>query len=362
MHTNFMERKKVIRYGNSIRSILGKRKFSLSKFLSGFTLIELLVVVAIIGVLAASLIFILNPGTQFAKARDAQRKSDLKQIQNALETYYNDNGYYPNTLSFGAAFGTYMSKVPNDPQSPSKTYVYSVGLGGQAYYLYASLERNTDPQACNGGAACTTAPPGTPCGAGATCSYGVSSSNVIVSAQTPTPTPTSAPTPTSPPLPTPTPTSAPNPTPPLPTPTPTSIPTPTPALMTIDFNDTSGGNQPLNGQYPTGVINWGSGSWISSDLYGNFSTNNITFSGVSIPNAASFSFITPKTLIRLKVYNGDVSTASITITCPGNTNVVRNPGPGIITNINTNWTTNCSPVTISSNVGWKTHFDNLEIQ
>lgn len=59
----------------------------------GFTLIELLVVVAIIGVLASVVLASLN--TARVKGRDARRLADLKQIQTALEMYFNDFGYYP---------------------------------------------------------------------------------------------------------------------------------------------------------------------------------------------------------------------------------------------------------------------------
>lgn len=59
----------------------------------GFTLIELLVVVAIIGVLASVVLASLN--TARARGRDARRLADVKQIQSALEMYFNDYGYYP---------------------------------------------------------------------------------------------------------------------------------------------------------------------------------------------------------------------------------------------------------------------------
>ena len=60
----------------------------------GFTLIELLVVIAIIGMLSSVVLASLN--TARAKARDARRVSDLKQMQLALELYYDSNGSYPN--------------------------------------------------------------------------------------------------------------------------------------------------------------------------------------------------------------------------------------------------------------------------
>jgi general secretion pathway protein G len=202
------------------------------KFPRGFTLIELLVVIAIIGVLTVASITILNPLTQMQKAQDSRRKSDLSQIQKAIEVYYNERGYYPNTLTFGSALETYMKKVPNDP-NPSKTYGYSIGLNGQAYYLYASLDRgSSDSQACNGGSACASAPSGA-CGAEAVCNYGVSSPNVSVAEVIPTigEIPTATPT-FAIPSPTPTPTSTPAPT-FTPTPTNTPTPTPTPVMLTL---------------------------------------------------------------------------------------------------------------------------------
>lgn len=58
----------------------------------GFTLIELLVVIAIIGILSA--IVLASLGSARSRARDAQRKSDLKQIANAFELYYLEKGNY----------------------------------------------------------------------------------------------------------------------------------------------------------------------------------------------------------------------------------------------------------------------------
>src|SRR5574344_649626 len=63
----------------------------------GFTLIELLVVIAIIGILATLAIVSLT--TARSSSRDAKRIADLKQLQTALELYYNDYGSYPTALS-----------------------------------------------------------------------------------------------------------------------------------------------------------------------------------------------------------------------------------------------------------------------
>ena len=58
----------------------------------GFTLIELLIVIAIIGILS-SIVLVSLSGARL-KARDAERKSELRSIQLALESYFADNGTY----------------------------------------------------------------------------------------------------------------------------------------------------------------------------------------------------------------------------------------------------------------------------
>lgn len=63
----------------------------------GFTLIELLVVISIISLLSS--IVLASLGSARSKARDTKRKSDLKQLQTALEIYHNDYKAYPSTGS-----------------------------------------------------------------------------------------------------------------------------------------------------------------------------------------------------------------------------------------------------------------------
>ncbi len=106
----------------------------------GFTLIELLVVVAIIGLLSTLSIVALNSAR--AKARDARRVSDVKQIQTALELYYNENGAYPATTS-ALTTGGYMGIVPTPPTpvtdgdctAPTGSYTYTAGTNNNTYTL-----------------------------------------------------------------------------------------------------------------------------------------------------------------------------------------------------------------------------------
>ena len=69
------------------------RKKTMQSFSAGFTLIELLVVIAIIGILSSTVLASLNSAR--SKARDTRRKADMKQLQLALELYYDSNGSYP---------------------------------------------------------------------------------------------------------------------------------------------------------------------------------------------------------------------------------------------------------------------------
>lgn len=104
----------------------------------GFTLIELLVVIAIIGMLSTLAVVALNSAR--AKSRDARRVADIKQIQTALEMYYNTVGSYPATYAapFSGkqiATGTeiFLEKVPTAP-----TPYDSAACNGANDYVYTA--------------------------------------------------------------------------------------------------------------------------------------------------------------------------------------------------------------------------------
>ena len=146
------------------------------KYIKTFTLIEMLIVIVIIGILAAALI----PRLQSVqgRARDTQRKTDLKQIYSANEIFLLDNSSYPkphNAVGTGCnvwancyvysylapssritTLTGILTSVPVDPLNTASwgprhtgnyTYVYGNVYSSPArtYDLAAQLENKLDP-------------------------------------------------------------------------------------------------------------------------------------------------------------------------------------------------------------------------
>lgn len=135
-----------------------------TKIKNGFTLLELLVTISIIGIISALLLANFNAARD--RARDAQRKADLRNIQTALGIYYNDYEAYPASGTGGSlgmimacgvqtsptvcSWGTewkadnklLMSTLPKDPLS-SQSYQYT-RIDLDTYTIQACLENKSD--------------------------------------------------------------------------------------------------------------------------------------------------------------------------------------------------------------------------
>ena len=130
--------------------------------MKGFTLIELVVVMAIVATLTAMASFNFNQAR--IRARDIQRKSELRQIQNALELFKNDKypQRYPNiNEGLDVLVSGYMAQVPVDPRIKALAgswlaYKYTQ-VDSLHYELTACLENLADPDA---GASCVGLPGG----------------------------------------------------------------------------------------------------------------------------------------------------------------------------------------------------------
>lgn len=134
-----------------------KKKFSALQ--QGFTLIELLVVMGIIAILAAVVAIAVNPGRQFANARDTQRRSDIREMLSAIYQYATQhNGNIPTSITttptdVGTDAGlvnletdlspNYLDTMPVDPSTGTRgDTLYVIFKNGNRVTASASGEVN----------------------------------------------------------------------------------------------------------------------------------------------------------------------------------------------------------------------------
>jgi len=132
------------------------------------------------------------------------------------------------------------------------------------------------------------------------------------------------------------------------------------ATSTLTFNDLSSPDRNLSGQYPTGVVDWGTNKWWLSSPWGGFTTNSISYLNEST-KSQTFSFLTPRRLVSVDVYNGGTASTTVTLACTGNTTRSQVVNSQQTLTISTNWTTTCTTITLGNTNGWWTNFDNFVI-
>lgn len=127
-------------------------------FNRGFTLLELLVVIGIIAILIA--LGAVSYSSAQKKARDTKRKSDMKDIQNALEQYYSvcgfsypnpDSGKVPSQINCATPVVQILQNAPTDPKLGSTNGRYEMTQPdgtSSTYQICATLETETVPQYC----------------------------------------------------------------------------------------------------------------------------------------------------------------------------------------------------------------------
>ena len=138
-----------------IKSFFKKLAKRLKNNRKGFSLTELMIVMSIVSTTATL------AGAQMddilPMARDAQRKANIKQVQTALNIYYNDHEQYPISETneptvqgyqmikgvLESADETYVPEMPHDPLNTDQ-YVFKYWSDGQKFKLAFETEDPSD--------------------------------------------------------------------------------------------------------------------------------------------------------------------------------------------------------------------------
>jgi hypothetical protein len=126
----------------------------------------------------------------------------------------------------------------------------------------------------------------------------------------------------------------------------------------VTFDDAPGQDRALDGEFPTGLIDWGTGSWWLAAPWGKLTTRSISFNGPE-HTSATFTIVQPRRLLRLDAYNGGNESTVVTLSCGDETPVERKLDAGELASIETGWRRACAQITLSTGNGWDTNFDNL---
>jgi hypothetical protein len=130
-----------------------------------------------------------------------------------------------------------------------------------------------------------------------------------------------------------------------------------PRIITFDDPHLPAGTALLGG-YPTGVIDWGAGSWRIGTPIGKFGTFTLMLSD-SGANNAHFFFTNPSYFVGIDAYNAGLSDAQVKLSSLDDPAVAFTLKPGELKRLRTGWRHPTSRVDFDLTNGKYLHFDNL---
>jgi hypothetical protein len=130
-----------------------------------------------------------------------------------------------------------------------------------------------------------------------------------------------------------------------------------PRLVTFDDPHLPAGTT-LQGQYPSGVVDWAASEWKIGAPQGKFGTFNL---GLADPQAGSaeFRFYAPRVFVGVDVYNGGSLEATVSIHSPEFREMSFTLKPGELRRLRTGWRDPSSSVIFAFKNGEGLRFDNL---